>query len=513
MATKFIFAVASLFLLVSSSLAGERPNVVVFLVDDMGLMDSSVPFLADSRGEPRRYPLNDFYRTPAMERLASQGIRFSDFYAMSVCSPSRVSILTGQNAARHHTTQWISPEGKNGGPLAPPDWNWRGLARESVTLPRLLQSAGYRTIHVGKAHFGPFKSEGDDPTNLGFDVNVGGRAIGAPGSYFGKDRYGNGRKRRADRGVPHLEAYHDTDTHLSDALTLESLKHVREAVNSDQPFFLHLAHYAVHSPHQSDPRFASNYSQSDKPARAKAFATLIEGIDKSLGDLLDGLKEMGVAKETLILFLGDNGSDAPLGHQHAVASSAPLRGKKGAHYEGGVRAPLIVAWAERDSDHPTQKRLPIADGAMQTQMASVCDLFPTIAQVASADAPEGHIVDGRSLDLLLTAASDPNHSRQFLMHYPHAPHRSTYYTTLRDGDWKVAYHYYPGADSNGKRYQLFHLGEDPFEQSNLADSRPEQLQAMMHKLIESLEKHGAQYPLDKRDKSKRFRPVLPTAVE
>ncbi|MEM6692562.1 MAG: sulfatase-like hydrolase/transferase, partial [Planctomycetota bacterium] len=195
-----------------------QPNIVVFLVDDMGVMDTSVPFLTDADGNPKRYPLNDLYRTPNMERLAASGIRFNNFYAMSVCSPTRISIMTGQNAARHHTTQWISPETNNRGKFGPPEWNWTGLNSGDFTLPGWLRSHGYRTIHVGKAHFGPFDHEGDNPANLGFDVNIGGRAIGAPGSYFAKDHYDRPQNKKCkrtgrDRSVPHMEKYHDTETH------------------------------------------------------------------------------------------------------------------------------------------------------------------------------------------------------------------------------------------------------------------------------------------------------------
>ena len=140
--------------------AEQKPNIIIFLVDDMGVMDTSVPFLTDERGQPKRYPLNDYYRTPNMDRLAARGIRFSNFYAMSVCSPTRISIMTGQNAARHRTTNWINPDKDNAGPNGAPDWNWMGLKAGDVTLARLLQSAGYRTIHVGKGHFCPRETEG-----------------------------------------------------------------------------------------------------------------------------------------------------------------------------------------------------------------------------------------------------------------------------------------------------------------------------------------------------------------
>ena len=290
----------------------QRPNIVIFLVDDMGVMDTSVPFLTDPKGQPRRYPLNEFYRTPNMERMAALGIRFNHFSAMSVCSPTRVSIMTGQNAARHRTTNWINPDTNNAGPHGPPDWNWRGLKKGDVTLARLMQSAGYRTIHVGKGHFGSRESEGANPLNLGFDINVAGAAIGSPGSYHGRENFGLGGK-HARHAVPDLEKYHGQDIFLTEALTIEAKSRVSDAVKNGKNFFLYFPHYAVHAPFQSDPRFAAHYKNSGRTAPAQAFATLIEGMDKSLGDVLDHLDALGVAENTLVIFLGDNGSDAPLG--------------------------------------------------------------------------------------------------------------------------------------------------------------------------------------------------------
>ena len=162
----------------------------------------------------------------------------------------------------------------------------------------------------------------------------------------------------------------------------------------------------MHSPFDADPRFAANYAQSGKPAAAQAFATLIEGMDKSLGDLLDHLERLGVAENTLIFFLGDNGSDAPLGHQHAVACAAPLRGKKGSHYEGGVRVPFLAAWAKPAAASPVQGRLPISVGGTQSQLAAVQDIFPTVLDLAGVARPAGHVVDGQSLTPLLAGRRD-----------------------------------------------------------------------------------------------------------
>lgn len=500
--------------LLQTAAAADRPNIVVFLIDDMGIMDTSVPFLTDEAGEPKRYPLNDYYRTPSMERLAAQGIRFNQFYAMSVCSPTRISIMTGQNAARHGATNWINPDNNNGGPQGAPDWDWQGLAPGDVTLPALLAEAGYRTIHVGKGHFAPRELPGADPSTLGFDQNIAGASFGAPGSYYGAKNYGhNGKQKR--HAVPGLEKYHGTDTFLTEALTLEANAALKEAAASEKPFYLYFAHYAVHAPFDSDPRFAVNYAGSDKSPAAQAFATLVEGMDKSLGDVLDQLESLGVAEDTLVIFLGDNGSDAPLGDQHEVACAAPLRGKKGAHYEGGMRVPFIAAWAKPDPANPHQKALPIPSGAIQSQVANVTDLFPTLLQFTNVTPPANHAIDGRPLQTLLTGKADTTRPEQFLMHYPHAPHRSNYFTVWRDGDWKVIYHYLPNIpthgnqiQSGGARYQLFNLAADPFEQNDLAPSNPQDLRRLMEGLLSQTEAHGARYPVAE-DTQTRLKPALP----
>lgn len=479
----------------------ELPNIMVFLVDDMGVMDTSVPFLTDESGEPKRYPLNDFYRTPSMERLAERGIRFNQFYAMSVCSPTRISIMTGQNAARHRATNWINPWKDNAGDQGPKNWDWLGLKKGDVTLPGLLKKKGYHTIHVGKGHFGPKDHEGADPANLGFDINLAGRSIGAPGSYYGEKNYGLGTKREKSF-VPHLDQYHGTETFLTEALTIETKKLVAEAVKSETPFYLYFSHYAVHAPFESDPRFAAHYADSGEPEAAQAFATLVEGMDKSLGDMLDQFEELGIAENTLVFFLGDNGSDAPLGDQHEVACAAPLRGKKGAHYEGGMRVPFIAAWAKPDPKNDWQKKLPIPQGAIQGQVANVTDLFPTLLNLVGAEIPGDHAVDGNSLATLLSGTEDDSRPEQFLMHYPHGPHRSNYFTVWRNGNWKAIYHTLPEVKTtggfiqfDGGHYQLFNLAEDPYEQKNLADQEPEVLKRMITEMRTELEADEAVYPV------------------
>jgi len=477
----------------ASAAGADKPNVIIFLVDDMGLMDTSVPFITDEKGQAKRYPLNDYYRTPSMERLAAQGARLSQFYAMSVCSPTRTSLLTGQNSARHHVTQWIRSENNNRGKFGPAEWNWVGKQDLNTNLPSLMRAGGYRTIFIGKAHFGPNGQPAEFPQNLGFDVNIAGCSWGQPGSYYGQSGYGH-LKGNKNRAVPDLEKYHGTDTFLSEALTIEAKAQIDKAVADGKPFFLDMAHYAVHAPFDSDPRFADHYTDSGKPKGAQAFATLIEGMDKSLGDLMDHLESKGIAENTLILFLGDNGSDAPLGDEKGYSSSAPLRGKKGTCYEGGMRVGFIAAWAKPDPKNPFQKKLPINAGAINTQIGTVMDLYPTILNLADIKKPKSYAIDG--YDLARQLVNEPNADREdrFMMHFPH-DHRSSYWTSLRVGDWKIIYDYNPENPSK-PGYELFNLKNDPFEKNDLAAREPGAVKRLMNEMIKQLDSEGAQYPVD-----------------
>ena len=476
-------------------LAQDRPNIILFLVDDMGVMDTSVPFLTDSEGQIQTHPLNEWYHTPNMERLANQGIRFSTFYAQSVSSPSRTSIMTGQNAARHRTTNWINSESNNRTTFGPHEWNWKGLTSDMPVYPKLLQEAGYRTIHVGKAHFGCIGSEGEDPLNVGFDVNIGGNSIGQPGSYYGEWGYGyiKGNKSRA---VPGLGKYHGSDVFLTDALTIEAEAEIEKAVKEGKPFYLNMSHYAVHQPFEADKRYLDRYKNSGKGHMAEAFATLMEGMDKSLGDLMDKLGELGVAENTLILFLGDNGGDAPLGGPADYGSSAPLRGKKGSEYEGGVRVPFIASWAKPDTNNKFQKKYPIANNAIQLQQGTVMDLYPTILSVAGVKAKKNYPLDGTDLKKLLQGKQDKKHRDDFLMHFPHGEHRANYFTTYRKGDWKLIYYYNP--DTTGEpSWKLYNLKDDPYETTDLAENQSEKVASMIELMKERLTEEKALYPINK----------------
>lgn len=491
---EFLVSLLLLLIFVTSCKSTQKenipPNIIIFLVDDMGLMDTSVPFITDMNGNSVKYPLNDYYITPHMEKLAEQGIRFTNFYAHSVCSPSRTSILTGQNSARHGVTNWVRSENNNKTKFGPTNWNWKGLTKSSITLPRILQQAGYKTIHVGKAHFGPFNSEGENPLNLGFDINIAGSSIGQPGSYLGTEGYGHTAGNKA-RAVPSLDKYHGKDIFLSEALTLEANLAISRAKEEGKPFFLNMSHYAVHAPFYSDSRFANNYKDSAMSEKAQAYATLIEGIDKSLGDIMQHVKNLGLGENTLILFLGDNGSDAPLPIEDDYSSSSPLKGKKGNHWEGGMRVPFIASWVTPDENVLSQEKLPIAQNAIQQQMGSVLDIFSTLSQVADVNSPKDFIIDGFNLHEQLKGKQNKTRDELFLNHFPHGNHRTNYFTSLVDSDWKIIYHYPVDKEP---RYELFNLKEDPFETNNLAEKRPNQLKKMMGKLVDEMKHKKAKYP-------------------
>ncbi|HLR30860.1 MAG TPA: sulfatase-like hydrolase/transferase, partial [Fodinibius sp.] len=337
----------------------DQPNIVLFLVDDLGWQDTSVPFHKEAT------PFNERYQTPHMERLAGQGMRFTNAYSASpVCTPTRSSIITGKSPARTNITDWtlhndVERMERTGPdyPVKSPDWSVGGVQPDSTLLTELLQDLGYRTIHAGKAHFGALGTAGENPETLGFDINIAGHAAGSPGSYWSEERYGNSET-DSIWGVPGLEEYYGGQTNLTEALTLEANKAIDEAVEEGIPFYINMAHYTVHTPIMADRRYYQDYLKAGLDSSEAKYASMIEGMDRSLGSILQNLEEEGVAEQTMILFTSDNGGlsvhsrgATPAG-TGANTHNAPLRSGKGSAYEGGIRVPMIVSWAKRAEDHP-----------------------------------------------------------------------------------------------------------------------------------------------------------------
>lgn len=458
-----------------------RPNIIFFLVDDMGWQDTSEPFYYDSNGAPVITPLNERYRTPAMEDLADRGIKFTNAYAMPVCTPSRVCWMTGLNSARHKVTNWTNLAGtntkQNSTPShnSPTNWAVGGLPEEYPTLPSLLAAAGYRTIHAGKAHFGA-TAYARQPENVGFDINIAGSNIGHPGSYSGD--YGQ----NSVRPVPGLNEYHNTGTHLSEALTLEINEAIAGAVAQDMPFFAYMAHYAVHTPFETDARFSANYPTLT--GSQLAYATLLEGMDKSLGDILAQLDNLGVAENTLVVFMSDNGGDAPFNNVND--SNAPLRHKKGSEYEGGSRVPFIAAWARSENGNPFQTAHPVVSNAVEDDIITIFDLYPTFLEAAGVSLTQD--VDGTSILPYFAQLPGTHREQSLLLHFPH-DHRGDYFSSLREGPWKYIYKY------SSDTHELYNLETDLSETNNLAATNPERAARMGRTLARALKDAEAQWPV------------------
>jgi len=490
MKRSFELTASVFFLLISSALCAQpadRPNILFFLVDDMGTQDTSVPFIYDSDDKPVISELNKLYRTPNMEKLAKRARLFTQAHAYSVCSPTRISLITGLNAPRHKVTQWTHPSTFKSEPgpfksktLKNPKWAVKGLPAGTPTLPAILKGTGYTTLFAGKAHFGPDDTPNSDPKNIGFDVNIAGFGGGGPGSYWGKYNYSANHRTKAHVwDVPGLEKYHGTDTFLTEAITLEMNQAIEDAVKGEKPFFAYMSHYAVHAPFlYPDARFAKNYPQLK--GHALAFATLIEGMDKSLGDMIQKLNDLGVAEDTLVIFYSDNGSANP-------RKSKPLRGIKGSRHEGGTRVPLMVAWAKSNPENRFQKNLPVKQGTRENALVTCVDMMPTILRIAGAGFLPRRGLDGFDISPYFSG-QDAERPQEFLVHFPHS-HNNSMFSTFIKGDWKVIYSYASAA------WELYNLKEDPYESQNLAEQHPEKLKSMADAMIAELDKNGASYPV------------------
>lgn len=489
-----------------------QPNIILFLVDDMGWQDTSVAFHTE------RTVWNELYHTPNMQRLADQGMRFTQAYAASpVCSPTRVSLMTGRNPARTRVSDWVGHGIAGNRYVKAPDWAVTGLQPgQHVTLPAILREHGYRTIHVGKAHFGGANTAGADPTRLGFDINIAGGHTGGPdGSYF--------LPWNASRH-PGLEDY-PAGTYISEALTLEANKIIDHAVADGVPFFLNMAHYAVHAPliAQGDPDYLDAYK--DRPNPEDDYAALLESMDASLGAILDNVKRNQIADNTLIVFFSDNGglsnhsrnakaayttaSGVTL-HYERDRHNMPIKSGKGSAYEGGVRVPMIVAWAgQTPGEPPCKSWLPIRPGFLSDCPVISDDMLPTILKIARVNDAKRYTqgCDGQDLTPIFHGNRIADPGRAIYIHYPHQWYQDIGvglgiqpFTAMRKGDWKLIYFYGDGyQDSQGLDpwFELYNLQDDLGEARNLVASHPDRARALAAEMNAWMIQAGAQTPVSK----------------
>lgn len=482
-----------------------KPNIILFLIDDMGWQDTSVPFWTS------KTPFNDLYHTPNMERLAREGMKFTQAYATPVCSPTRISLMTGMNAARHRVTNWtlekdsIKQMEKNHPILEFPIWNVNGLspvggdslAVHAMPLPQALHDVGYFTVHSGKAHLGAIGTPGESPLNLGFDINIAGHAAGAPESYLGIENFGNGKIGKEKWAVPGLEEYHGQDVFLTEAITQKALIAVDSAVTSQQPFFLYMSHYAIHTPIMGDNRFLEKYLEKGIDSTEATYASMIEGMDKSLGDIMNYLEQKNIEENTVILFMSDNGglsAHARGGAPHT--HNLPLSSGKGSMHEGGIREPMLVKWPG------TVKPASISDYQLIVE-----DFYPSILEIAGVDSLQTiQKVDGESFVSVLKGEKEYNGIRPLFWHYPNEWGPSGpgigAASAVRKGDYKFIYYH---ADM---RMELFNIMEDIGETKNLLAENPKKAKEMAAVLTDYLMGVKAQMP-----KNRETEKIVPFPVE
>ncbi|MFK2930814.1 sulfatase [Dyella agri] len=442
--------------------APTPPNILFILVDDMGWHDWS--------GGGSR-----FYRTPNLDALAAEGMVFENAYASAaVCSPSRASLLTGLTPARLHLTDYIPGEGTPAeSRFRVPEFNQQ--LPDVRTLARDLDEVGYRTAIIGKWHLG---GKGSLPTDHGFDWSLAAGPQGHPGSYFWP--YG---KPGSPGQVPDLAAQGGgPGEYLTDRLTEEAIKYLHDAAthHQDRPFFLELSHYAVHAPLQAteaDLAAVKDWTPADGQDN-RTYAAMIHALDRSVGKLTATLKELHLDRNTVVVFMSDNGGlDLPNETGSALATSnAPMRAGKGFAYEGGLRVPLIFV----EPGH-----IP-AHGHNDTPVYGV-DLTPTLLQLAGIKPQDD--LDGRSVVPLLHG--DSMAKRDMGWNYPHYwdDQLVTPWVVYRQGDLKLIHF------NEDDHYEMYDLANDPTEQFNLVHAHPHEAERMKQAMAHWLEQQHAQTPI------------------
>ncbi|MDU0354284.1 sulfatase [Paraglaciecola aquimarina] len=445
----------------------NRPNVVFILVDDLGYSDIGA------------YNPTSFYDTPNVDSLAAQGTQFTQGYAANpVCSPSRYAILTGRHPSRINATDWFHI---NGWPHRSEKFNPAPLIQKlplwEQTLAETFNEAGYATSFLGKWHLGEKPTHW--PEEHGFDINIGGIANGHPANgYFSP--YKNARLPDGEDGE-----------YLTERLTSEAISIIDQNAKKNQPFFLYLSFYTVHTPLQAPADVVSRYETKrdttdtsdsfaaeeqiwprDEPRQVRVkqnhptYAAMVSKMDSQVGRILKKLKDENLDDNTIVVFTSDNGGLSTA--EGSPTSNLPLRGGKGWLYEGGIRVPFIVKI-------PGAK----ANGTQVDQPVVSTDFYPTLLQAAGIKLNPKQHQDGVSLAPLLSGQPDIEHEqRPIYFHYPHYSNQGGFPgAAVRLGDWKLLERFEDG------KVQLFNLAQDVGEQQDLAKQQPKkvkELRAMLH---------------------------------
>lgn len=424
------------------------PNIIVINVDDLGETDLGV------------YG-NEFIETPSIDALAKAGMRWTNAYsAAPICSPSRAALLTGKHPARIHFTGHITSIGRHrhpvGSRIIPPN-DLMFIPLEENIIPEMIQSKGYVSVSIGKWHVGP---TGYWPLDMGFDYNIGGWTHGSPPSHFYP--YTDPEK-KWNPDIPTLQGGSDGE-YLADRLTTEALTFIKN--HKDQPFFIYLPYYAVHTPLQAPESLVKKYQKKQKTNQKNeaidpVYAAMVENLDHNIGRLVRGIAAQGVEEHTVIIFTSDNG---------AVASTSDMKGYragKGHLYEGGLRVPFMIKWPDR-----------IRPGQINSRRTRTEDIAATINEIAGVADQFNANLDGRSLVGEFSGGSEEQTEEpDFYWYYPHyAPQGNDPGASIISGDYKYMEFYDPQTSV------LYNLKEDPGEQKDLAKEMPEKIIELRGKL-------------------------------
>ena len=437
----------------------KRPlNIVFLMIDDMGQRD--VGFMG-----------SDYYETPKIDKLAGQGMVFTDAYANAAnCAPTRACFLTGQYGPRHGVFTVGDPaRGSSSDHRVIPIANDTTLDSHHVTMAELLGPAGYVSINIGKWHMGNDPELG--PIGQGFDENDGGNETGGPkGGYF------------SPWNNPELPSGPDGE-YLTDRLTDEAVDFIER--HQDRPFFLYLPHYAVHTPIQGKEDLIAKY-QDKPPSNGQdnpTYAAMVDSVDQSVGRIMAKLEELDLVENTVVFFFSDNG-----GHSGAT-SNFPLRGFKGTFYEGGIREPMIVRW-------PGVTRA----GSTCNEPVIGIDFFPTMLEIAGVTKPADKLLDGVSILPLLKGADSLGREAIF-WHFPcylqnqvvgarDPKFRTRPVGVIRKGNFKLMQFFEEwvldggwDARETNNAIELYDLGSDPYETTNLANTNPAKRDELLNMLI------------------------------
>ncbi len=449
----------------------KQPNILFILVDDLGHKDLSVTG-------------SSFYETPNIDRIAKQGMMFTQGYAASrVCSPSRASIVSGKFTARHGITDWIGAAYgeqwralNRHDKLLPADYTER-LPLEYMTLPETLRENGYKTFFAGKWHLG---NEGSYPEDHGFDINVAGWDKGSPmGGYFAP--YKNPKIQDGPNGE-----------NLSSRLAQETANFIE--AHKDSTFFAFLSFYAVHGPIQTNEvKWAKYRQKAEKAGIAEqgfemervlpirttqdnpVYGGLVETMDDAVGIVLNKLKELGIEENTIVVFTSDNGGVSS--GDNFSTSNLPLRGGKGYQWEGGTREPFFikVPWL-------------LSKGTKNNTPVINTDFYPTLLELAGIALKPTEHMDGVSLVPLLKGATIPE--RPLYWHYPHYGNQGgNPSSVIRLGDWKLIHYWEDGHE------ELYNLKHDEVERNDVASQEIETKEKLSKQLLGWLKEVNARIPL------------------